>query len=416
MLRRLGFPDFSHHKALVTGVGIDALGSGVFMPVSILYFLMTTEVGKAQVGLAMSIAAALAVPFVLAVGGLVDRHGAKTIILAGNVLQAVAFVGYLWAQDFWTIVAVQALASLGQSAFWGAYSPLVAASTPPDQREVWFGFLGALRNVGFAIGGLASGIVVTIGTSAAYHAVVLVNAFSYVLAFAALAKVPGGRAASDGPQDADAPAHGGWGVLARDGRYLGLVGANAAYALCTVSLNIAIPVYAIDVLKLPGWVSGALFVVNTLMVGFGQGLIVRRMDGHRRHQIVILGFVLYAAGFLALAASGTLPVALATAAIPVSVAIYTLGELLGGPPLSAAAVDGAPERLRGRYLSAYQLSWVASGIIAPALYLALLAHDRFSVWATLIGIAALGCVGLRALAPRMPAASAVVTSAQVTHA
>jgi len=152
------------------------------------------------------------------------------------------------------------------------------------------------------------------------------------------------------------------------------------------------------------------------MVGFGQGLIVRRMDGHRRHQIVILGFVLYAAGFLALAASGTLPVALATAAIPVSVAIYTLGELLGGPPLSAAAVDGAPERLRGRYLSAYQLSWVASGIIAPALYLALLAHDRFSVWATLIGIAALGCVGLRALAPRMPAVSAVVTSAQVTHA
>ncbi|HPF79993.1 MFS transporter [Nostocoides australiense] len=416
MLRRLGFPDFSHHKALVTGVGIDALGSGVFMPVSILYFLMTTEVGKAQVGLAMSIAAALAVPFVLAVGGLVDRHGAKTIILAGNVLQAVAFVGYLWAQDFWTIVAVQALASLGQSAFWGAYSPLVAASTPPDQREVWFGFLGALRNVGFAIGGLASGIVVTIGTSAAYHAVVLVNAFSYILAFAALAKVPGGRAASDGPQDADAPARGGWGVLARDGRYLGLVGANAAYALCTVSLNIAIPVYAIDVLKLPGWVSGALFVVNTLMVGFGQGLIVRRMDGHRRHQIVILGFVLYAAGFLALAASGTLPVALATAAIPVSVAIYTLGELLGGPPLSAAAVDGAPERLRGRYLSAYQLSWVASGIIAPALYLALLAHDRFSVWATLIGIAALGCVGLRALAPRMPAVSAVVTSAQVTHA
>ena len=56
-MRRLGFPDASHHKALVLGLAIDALGSGVFMPASIVYFLVTTDVGTAGVGLALSVAA-----------------------------------------------------------------------------------------------------------------------------------------------------------------------------------------------------------------------------------------------------------------------------------------------------------------------------------------------------------------------
>lgn len=111
MLRRLGFPDARHHKALVTGIGIDALGSGVFMPFSILYFLMTTEVGKARVGLAVSLAALFAVPFVLVAGTLVDKVGPKRIILAGNLVQAIGFVGYLRAETFWQIVAVPSKAS-----------------------------------------------------------------------------------------------------------------------------------------------------------------------------------------------------------------------------------------------------------------------------------------------------------------
>lgn len=78
MLRRLGFPDASRHGALVAGIGIDALGSGVFMPMSVLYFVRTTDVAMARIGVALGIAAAVAIPLVLVAGGLVDRWGAKT--------------------------------------------------------------------------------------------------------------------------------------------------------------------------------------------------------------------------------------------------------------------------------------------------------------------------------------------------
>ena len=53
---------------------------------------------------------------------------------------------------------------------------------------MWFGFLRALRNVGFAVGGVLAGVALTIGTDAAYQAVVVANAASYVAGLRAAAR------------------------------------------------------------------------------------------------------------------------------------------------------------------------------------------------------------------------------------
>lgn len=404
MSLRFALPDVTGHRRFVTAVAVDALGSGVFMPVSILYFLNTTPLSLPEVGLAMSISGALAVPLILVIGSLVDRVGAKRILLAANALQALALASYLFATQLPTVIAATSLAALGQVAFWASYSPMVAAISRPGEREMWVGFLGALRNLGFAVGGLASGIAVSIGTPAAYHAVVLVNAASYLLALLLLLGVPG-PPPSPHPQDRS-----GWGLVLRDRPYHALVATNVAYALCALALNVAMPVYAVETLGLPGWVGGAVFVVNTVLIAGGQGLAVGAMTGHRRHRVAQLGFVVYAAGFLVLAGAGLLPAAAAVVLVLLGVVVYSIGELLGGPVLNAAALESAPEHLRGRYFSLYQLSWNAATIIAPAAYTALLAAARPAVWAALIGIAGAGVL-LTALAARLlPAAHAVVTN------
>jgi len=408
MRERFGLPDITGHRRFVTAVGVDALGSGIFMPVAVLYFLNTTTLTLPEVGLVLSFAGAAGFPVILYVGGLVDRLGAKRVLLAANALQAAAYLGYPLARSFGAVLAVTAMAAVGQVSFWAAYSPLVAAISRPGEREMWVGFLGALRNLGFAVGGLASGVAVTIGTLAAYHAVAIANALSYLLALVLLAGVAApvpvvrtaGRAHAQG-----------WGVVLRDRPYHLLVLTNVGYALCGMALNFAMAVYAVEVLGLPGWVGGGLFVLNTVMVAFGQGLVVRGMTGHRRHHVAMLGNTVYAASFLIFAAVGLLDPGPAVVGVFVAAAVYTMGELLGGPVLSAAALEAAPSHLRGRYFSLYQMSWNVSGIVAPALFAALLAAGRYLVWFALTGIA-LVAVGMAHVSGRaLPSAAQRVTNA-----
>jgi MFS family permease len=72
----------------VTAIAVDALGSGVFMPLSMLYFLAVTPLTLVEVGAAISIASALSLPAGPVIGAVVDRLGAKQVLLAGNALQA----------------------------------------------------------------------------------------------------------------------------------------------------------------------------------------------------------------------------------------------------------------------------------------------------------------------------------------
>src|SRR3954467_6722537 len=87
VLHRLGFPSVGRHRRFVTAIAIDAIGSGVFMPVSMLYFLVSTDLSLVQLGAAISLASLVTLPTGPVIGSIVDRIGAKQVLLAGNLLQ-----------------------------------------------------------------------------------------------------------------------------------------------------------------------------------------------------------------------------------------------------------------------------------------------------------------------------------------
>ena len=92
-------------------------------------------------------------------------------------------------------------ASLTRTAFWSALGPMVTQITEPGERELWFGFLQAMRNAGFGVGGVLAAVALTIGSRAAYQSVVLGNAVSYVAAFVLMSASPAapGRGRAGGP-------------------------------------------------------------------------------------------------------------------------------------------------------------------------------------------------------------------------
>ena len=404
VLDRLGFPSVGEHRRFVTAIAVDAVGSGVFMPVCMLYFLVTTDLSLVQVGAAISLASAVALPAGPLLGGVVDRYGAKNVLLVGNALQFLGYAAYLVTDSFLAVTLWTVVVTVGRTAFWGSYGNIVAAISAPGEREKWFGFLGALRNVGFALGGLLSGLAITIGTQSAFAAVVVANAASYALAFFLLLAVP------PTPRAGHRTTPGAWGVVLRDRPYRLLWVTQLAFSTSMMVLNFAMPVYATTVLGLPGWVTGAVFTLNTVMVGFGQGLAVRAMTGALRWRVLLLTNAVFAASFLLMLGASWLSSVLAILVVLVGSAIYTVGEMLGGPVHGALSAEAAPEHLRGRYLSLIQLAWNLASTIAPIGFAWLLDRGSGSIWVAMLAVALAGGLLAVRLGTSLPQAARPVTN------
>ncbi|MGW4391765.1 MFS transporter [Streptomyces sp. NPDC004685] len=389
----------ARHSRFVAAIVIDSIGTGVFIPVSMLYFLATTSLTPVQVGAALTTAGLLALPAGPLVGGLVDRYGAKPVLQAANLAQALGFAGYLAVGQTWQIAVCAWLNSAGRAVFFGCYGVIVTALAAPGQRERWFGLLGSVRNLGYALGGLLSAVAVSIGTPGVYAAIVAVNAMSYVTAFALMRAVPNAR------PEAGHDAAGGWRRVLRDRRYLSLVGHQLCFALSLFALNIAVPVYAVRVLGLPGWTAGAVFTLNTVMVGFGQGIVIGWLSGRVRSRVLAAGHACFAAGYLLfLTADAVTVLALAVAVVLLGAGSYTLGEILGGPITSTVAAESAPDALRGRYLAFNQLAVTCAGAVAPIAFSGLLSTGAAATWLTLVGVSVLGATLATVIGRVVPAA------------
>ena len=392
------------HRRFVAAIVADTVGSGLFMPLTLLYFLAMTDLSLVQIGSAMSVSAVLTMPGAFVIGSLVDRFGPRRMMLAGNLVQAAGMLAYLWADSLLAVALWTALLNVGRQSFWGSFGNVVTAISAPGERELWFGFLQAVRNLGYSIGGVLAGIALQIGTDLAFQTVVVVNAVTFIVAFVLLIDVPDHRAAT--PDDAPVE---GWGTVLRDGAYLRLVLGQFGFVAGMMVLNFALPVYVAETIDLPGWVVGAIFTLNTAMFGLGQGLVVRRMTGHVRSRMMGLAQVAFVVSYGMFVVAGWLPVWLAVALMLLGAAVYTLGELTGGPVLSATAAEAAPDHLRGRYLGLFQLSWGIGGAITPLAFTWLLDRGPTTLWWVLTLVAIVSATYLQRLPRVLPVAGLRVT-------
>jgi MFS family permease len=348
-------------------------------------------------------------PVVPVIGSLVDRLGPKVVMQAGNAGAAVAFALYPFAHSMAVVAVLVFAAAATRFAFWGALGPMITQITEPGERELWFGFLQAMRNAGYGVGGVLAAVALTIGSGAAFQSVVVVNATSYVLAFLLMLGVAGGRAVAPGEVGAGG-ANRGWWVAFADRGYRWLIVVIFFYALAETTLNVAMPVYFVDTLDLPGWVPGTVFVINTVMIGVGQGLVVRSMTGTPRRRVLHRAIVFTAASFVMLYAAGALSVTGGVLVVLVGAFVYTLGEMTAGPVVAALSAEAPPPDQRGRFMAATQLAWGASGAVAPLLFTTLLHRGAEWLWGGVLGLCVLWAVTVEVMSARMPLARRAVTN------
>lgn len=363
---------------LVAGV-VDAFGNGFFAAFSLLFFQQTTGLPMQQVGLGLTVAFVATLLASPAIGAAIDRFGAKRMLIAGNLLAAAGFAGYLIADDLPQLIAAATLASLGNRIYYPGSSALIGELVTGKDRDALLAVRSTILLTALGAGALASGFAIAFS---GYHLVALVQVVSYLGAAALLTRVPVRHV----PAPAASAPRAGMLVVLRDRRFMAFIAISVPISFAQDVFIWALPLYAGAHLHISPAVIGALAAWNTLLSALTQIPISRLQRGTRRAVSAALGSVLYAISFAAFALAGALP---GVITLVVATTIYVLAERVQFPPLEALKLALAPAPRRGRYLAMYNmLCGGGTAAVAPILFTLALATSPVLLW-TALGVGVL---------------------------
>jgi MFS family permease len=392
---RLGLPSAVGRGNLLAAMAVDSIGTGLFVPFAIVYFLHITTLPLTLIGAGLTTAYLVALPTPVAVGTLIDRLGPRRVVAAGNLLSAVAFTGYLFVGSLWQLIMAAFVASVGQATFWTATRALVAVVARPAERQSWFAMQTMIRNAGYGLGAGLAAAAISAGSRWAYLVLAAANATSYLLAATLVLrwKPAAGRdrqaPRSDAPPARREIDHGSYRHLLRDRALVLVTGMNLAFVLCGSALTVLLAVYLTNVLGLPGWLAGVLFTVNTVLVVALQTTATQHVRDYRQGRVLQAAAGCWIAAFLLFWALTITPRPLLAAVLLAAIAAFTLAGMLQGPTINALVVGLAPPDAPGRYLAAFQLSWSLGQAAAPLLLIWLLSRGAQWPWIALMAACAL---------------------------
>ena len=414
-IRVPGLPNARGHGRLLGAFGIDALGGGLFLPFSVLFFTMTTSLGLQQVGLALSIAAIARLPATGGAGMLTDRIGPKNAVIISNLVQAIGFAGYLFVDSFTQMLLAAVVVQVGNSLFWVAYPALVHEVADRAGQERWFALINALRNAGLAVGALGASLAVALGGTIGYQLIVTVNAASFIVAavLTRLDPIPSQRR-DHRPQQPGETGAAGWVAVLHDRPFLGFVGVNLGFALLSLSFVIAVPVFLVDVAHLPGWTPGTLLALNAVLGALGAAPVVAAITGRRRDHVLFSSQLIIGVGYGCVLLAGLASPGLSLALALLAAVLVTTTELIQGPTVSAIVNESSRDQDRGRYISVYQMTFSIVDIIAPVALTTALTHGPYATWLPLIVIAALDAVVILFLSRHLSALTLRIGQATAT--
>jgi MFS family permease len=384
-------------RILLVGVGVNALGLGLVLPLLVVYLYDVRGFALDTVGLLAATAPVVAMVLLGPIGIGIDRLGPRRVQMAALVSSSLGAAGLSFAATVPAAFAAMALLGVGQAAFWPASQALVAEVVPSAVRPKYFGVSFALLNVGIGIGGVIAAFVAVVERPASFEWLYRMDAVSFLVPLALLlgplrhvgnrsrARVVSPGTYRDVLSD----------VVFR--RFLLVVFASTFVGYGVIEAGWA--GYARVVAEASTRTIGLAFAANTAMIVMLQLAALRFIDGRRRTSMLALMAGVWAVAWLMLGAAGLVPgTAIATMLLVGSLAVFGAGETLLSPIVPAITNDLATDELRGRYNAVSSFAFQVAAVSAPVTAGVLL--DRG--WAGgFIGVAVGGCAVLAFVALRL---------------
>lgn len=419
MLKRTLLPIDPVARALSLATMAGSLSTGLFYSVSALYFTFVIGLSATTVGTGLTIAGAAGVAGSYAGGRLADRFGADRVQQVATVVQGLALLAYVAADDVLSFV-LTACVAVGSRAVQGTAKQTLLARwfTGPDRIDVR-ARLRVVTNVFIGLGTGTAALALLVGTGAAYRTTMVVVG---VVALVAAVPLGGLRRRVPGLADALRPTRGRLApadlVLGRspmrDRTYLTTTALSSVMAMQFGLQNVGIPLWVAHHTEAPEVMVSLLLLVNTVLVA---ALQVRASRG--THDVAVAGRALRRAGLLLavacllLAGAGSVGAGAAILLLLLAEVASTSAEILSEAGSWGLAFELADPLNPGAYQGVNQMGYSVAGMLAPLVVTATAIDHGTAGWAVLGGIfvgagVAVATVANRAgRAPTVDAAPAV---------
>ena len=385
--------------ALLLALAVDNVGSGLFLPLGLVYAtrIVGLPVDVAGVAVAVGTALGFAVPPVAA--RLNHRLGPRPVVVLSQLVQAAGAVAYLFASSGLGVFAGAALISMGTQLFYCSVFVLVADVTRSQDKERPFALVAMVRSGAFGLGALIAAVALSWNSDRALRWLVGGDLVSFLVAAGVLA------AWVVVPEVVHAErAHAGVRTVARNRLYVGLMLATLLVGLSTDIALIGMPVYILDVLEGPTWLPGALLAMATALSSMFGVVVVDALRPFRRTRVLQWGAALILVWSLLTLLMVWLPVGPVLVVFAVATWIVWVAGNKVFYPVAAALSEALPPReSRDGYMAIYQYAFTSAQALCPAV-IALFAVSDTLPWLVVAGCSVAAVVVVSALGRSLPVA------------
>ncbi|KJL34063.1 MFS transporter [Microbacterium azadirachtae] len=417
--RIIGALDDPVLRALVTATTVARIGRGVFLTITVLYFIRIVGLDGGQAAIVLAAASGSSILASFLGGWLADRWSARRLSFAFEVAAGLLLVAYAFVGSFATAIVLAVASGFLDALAQSSRSAVIARGFTGENRVHARAVLRTVTNLSIAAGSGIAAIALAIGTPLAYRIVIVIAGVICAVGAIPLLRLPSSvdaarrvaetittetgsvnaaaTAAAERELRRDWRARSPW----RDPRYLLLTLFSAAFGMQFGVAEVGVPLWIAHATTAPDATVSVLLIANTVLVVLFQVRFSRNTHDLRvAGKVSLIAGVLMAGACLVYASAAGLPVVAAIAVLLIALVAHTFAEILsqaGGWGLSFELAD--PVRA-GAYQGVFGMTFSIGSLVAPLLVNGTAIALGFAGWAILAVVFLGSALGVAAIAFR----------------
>lgn len=380
-------------RLFLAGNTVSMVGNGLVIPYLLIYLHQVRGIDLPVVGALLAGASIAGLVVLPLSGALIDRVGARPVLVVMMVGQAIALVLFALAHSVETALPAALLYGSVWVPMLSTRQTMIAGLTSdPVAQQRAFAINFTAQNAAIGIGAAVAAVVVGDGANpTSFEALFLANA---VLCLLFVGVLPFIQNPHRRRQRSEAKA-GYREVLAHPGLRLVIVASLFLAFTGYPAFDSGMPAFSTVVAHVSLQVVALSLTVNTIFIVATQLLVLRLVRRLRRSVAVSLIGVIWAASWavLGLSALPTLPAASVAGVLAFS-ALFGLGEIFFAPTIGPLINSLADDRIRGRANAISGFAFSLGFIASPAIVTGFIAMDAAALWILLLCVLCVGTIGV----------------------